>query len=53
MLLRPEAVMLGSAQLTIILLGLGLASMSLVGSELVAKLLLALTVKKEHSEVKT
>ncbi len=53
MLVRPEAVMLGSAQLTIILLGLGLASTTLVGSELVAKLLLALAVKKEHSEEKT
>ncbi|MDJ0689513.1 MAG: hypothetical protein QNJ41_13485 [Xenococcaceae cyanobacterium MO_188.B32] len=46
-LVRPEAVFLGSDRLTITVLGMGMATMSLVVNELVEKLLLAPAVKKE------
>lgn len=52
-LVRPEAVILGSARLTITLFGIGIASTNLLVSELGQKLLLVLAAKKEGSEVKT
>ena len=46
-LIRPEAVILGSDQLTIMIVGIGIAGISLLVTELSAKILTVFKVKKE------
>ena len=46
-LIRPEAVIFGSAQLTIMIIGIGIAGTSLLITELSEKILTVFNVKKE------